>query len=65
MRETVLLQNQKHDDFSAAILKKIQSLKGITNINLETKSNKLTFDYTTHNAYEGLRALLNSLGYTF
>jgi hypothetical protein len=65
MRETVFLQNLKSNRFSATILKKSQSIKGITNINLDIKNSKLTFDYATHNAYEGLRALLNSLGYTF
>ena len=65
MRETILLQDLKTDSFSSTILKKAQSLTGITNVNLDTKSNKLSFDYATHNAYEGLRILLKDLGYAF
>ncbi|WP_375238753.1 hypothetical protein [Aurantibacter sp.] len=65
MKETVFLKKPYNKSLSANVLKKAKSIKGITNISLDTKNCRLTFDYATHNAYEGLRALLDSLGYTF
>jgi len=65
MIDTVHLQNLKCEGCKTTILNKINTLKGISNINLDINSKEFTFEYTTHNAYEGLRNLLNELGYPF
>ena len=65
MKETVFFKKINNKSLSTTILKKSKSIKGITNINLDLKNNRLSFDYATHNAYEGFRALLNNLGYSF
>ena len=39
------------------------SVEGISNISIDLTSQRVTFDYTTHNTMEGLRAELAEMGY--
>jgi hypothetical protein len=36
---------------------------GISNITINVSNSEVSFDYTTHNALEGLRITLSELGY--
>lgn len=63
METSLLVQNLKCSGCKNAILKRISKLDGIKNIQLDISSSKLSFEYTSHNALEGLRSDLADMGY--
>ena len=65
MRATVLLQNVKSSTPIESILNHLNLIKGISNTALNPETKELTFDYTTHNAFEGIRESVKALGFPF
>lgn len=63
MRTTVKIQNLKCDSCKNAVAKKMLSVKGITDVIIDLDRFEVSFNYTTHNALEGLREELYNIGY--
>tara|TARA_R110002050_G_scaffold179741_3_gene313229 strand:+ start:1099 stop:1377 length:279 start_codon:yes stop_codon:yes gene_type:complete len=63
MRTTVTIQNLKCDGCKNTIQIKLSKIKGVSNIDVNVSKSSVTFDYTTHNVLEGLRAELRDMGY--
>lgn len=63
MKTTVIIQNLKCDGCKNAVIKRMQKVEGISDISIDIETSEVTFDYTTHNAMEGLRDSLADLGY--
>ena len=63
MRTTVTIQNLKCDGCKNTIQIKLSKIKGVSNIDVNVSESSVSFDYTTHNVLEGLRAELRDMGY--
>lgn len=63
MRTTVSIQNLKCDGCKNVISKKLQILAGISDCTIDVASSTISFNYSTHNAMEGLRMELATMGY--
>lgn len=63
MQTTVTIENLKCEACKDAVLDLIAKSKGISNPNIDIEKGRMTIDYTTHNALEGLRTDLDQLGY--
>ena len=63
MKTTVIIQNLKCDGCKNAVTQKMQKVDGVSNIHIDVPTSTVTFNYTTHNVLEGLRAELAILGY--
>lgn len=63
MRTTVIIQNLKCNGCKNAVTKRMGQIDGISLIDIDVETSEVTFDYTTHNAMEGLRDTLIDLGY--
>ncbi|MBW1298921.1 hypothetical protein [Aquimarina litoralis] len=63
MKATMLIKNLSNKDYSGFIKKNILFSEGISNIVIDLAHYKITFDYTSHNALEGLKSKLINLGF--
>lgn len=63
MRTTVIIQNLSCDDCKQTLVTALENINGITNYKIDVSKNSLTFDYSSHNAMEGLRYYLSKIGY--
>lgn len=63
MRTTVTIQNLKCEGCKNALQIKLNKVDGISRVDVNVSESSVTFDYTTHNVIEGLRAELKDMGY--
>lgn len=63
MRTTVTVQNLKCDGCKNAVTKRMLCTEGISDVVINVITSEVSFNYTTHNALEGLREMLSDLGY--
>lgn len=63
MRTTVIIDKLRCDDCRNTVITILKNFKGITNYNIDITSGTLSFDYTSHNAIEGLRFYLAKIGH--
>ena len=55
----------QHIEFNWSIAEFLGESQGISNVQFEKTTNNISFKYATHNALEGLRETLKSMGYCF
>lgn len=63
MKTTVIIQNLKCNDCKQKVITAIYNHKGISNYKIDINIGSLTFNYTSHNAMEGLRFNLLKIGH--
>lgn len=57
------IQNLKCEGCKNALQIKLNKVDGISRVDVNVSESSVTFDYTTHNVIEGLRAELKDMGY--
>ncbi len=60
MKAIVISKNPKQD---SSIKKCVANSSGISNLEIDVASHKFTFEFSTHNAIEGLREKLIAFGF--
>lgn len=63
MRTTVIVQNLSCDVCKQTLITALENISGITNYKINISTGSLSFDYSSHNAIEGLRYYLFKKGY--
>jgi len=58
MRTTVVIDVLQCQDCKRVVVSLLENAAGISNINVDVETKTVSFDYTTHNAMEGLRIRL-------
>jgi len=63
MRTTVVIDALRSQNGKTSVVSLLENSAGISNISMTIKTKKVSFDYTTHNAMEGLRMRLAEAGF--
>lgn len=63
MRTTVVIQNLKCDHCRHIVVSALDKFDTISNAVTDITTGRLSFDYTSHNAMEGLRIHLAEIGH--
>ncbi len=63
MRTTVIIDNFKVDNFRDTLITALKKFNGISNYKIDINTGRLSFDYRSHNAIEGLRFYLLKIGH--
>lgn len=63
MRTTVIIQNLRCNDCRHKVVTAIAKFKSISNVVTDITIGSLSFDYSSHNAIEGLRIHLSEIGH--
>jgi len=63
MRAIFAIQNLKCDGCKNAVTIKLNKAEGISNVEIDVATRKVSFEYKSHNAMEGLRMELAAMGY--
>ena len=63
MRTTVVIANLTCEHCKNTVEAQLKKVVGISNISINIKKSKVSFDYKTHNTLEGLRMDLEAIGF--
>lgn len=66
MKAIIFMENnESKKNIAKNIAKNIEDSEGVTNVEFTKFKNTFAFNFSTHNAMEGLREKLVKLGYSF
>lgn len=63
MRATVVIERLKCNDCEKKVITALKEFKGISNYDIDITTGTLSFNYKSHNAFEGLRFHLSKIGH--
>lgn len=65
MKANIIVQNLSKSGAVQAILKKVSSIPGLSEINIEPERSRISFNYQTDEAVFSLFRILKNLGHPF
>lgn len=63
MKTTVIIQNLKCDDCKQKVITAVNKFSRISILDIDITIGSISFDYKSHNAIEGLRYYLSTIGF--
>lgn len=63
MRTTVVIDKLRCNNCKNTVIAALKKFKGISNFDIDISTGTLSFDFTSHNAMEGLRFHLSQIGH--
>ncbi|WP_127846253.1 heavy-metal-associated domain-containing protein [Psychroflexus aestuariivivens] len=63
MQTNIIIQNLKCGGCASTITKKIQTIDGVSNLNIDVEKSSIQFEYDSNNILENVKIQLTKLGY--
>ncbi len=63
MRESLIIQNLKCGGCASTVIKQLERLDGVSNVNVEVEHSQVNFDLKTNQLKESVKNQLKKIGY--